>query len=111
MLYKFKSPAGGDVIMTEGPARQILAVLGKDADAPGIITTEQIPGAIAALRAEADRLAQARAEASDAEQGNDDDDSSGSERGDKVQFSQRIAPLIKLMELSQAQGEAVVWGV
>ena len=52
MLIIFKSPASGDVIMFEKNGKEMLSVLGKDpADAKGIVTVEQLPGAIAAVRA------------------------------------------------------------
>ena len=55
MLIIFKSPASGDVIMFEKNGKEMLSVLGKDpADAKGIVTVEQLPGAIAAVRAAID---------------------------------------------------------
>jgi hypothetical protein len=55
-------PASGDVIMFEKNGKEMLSVLGKDpADAKGIVTVEQLPGAIAAVKAaiEADKAASA----------------------------------------------------
>ena len=50
MLIVFKSPASGDVIMFEKNGKEMLGVLGKDpSDAKGIVTVEQLPGAIAAV--------------------------------------------------------------
>jgi hypothetical protein len=45
MPYKFKSRATADLIMLDTSARKLLAIVGKDADGPGIITAMQIPGA------------------------------------------------------------------
>jgi uncharacterized small protein (DUF1192 family) len=114
MLYKFKSPAGADVIMTQGPAQHILAVIGKDASGPGIITAEQIPAAIAALRAEVARQEKERAQARAAGHPVDDVSSQVADdpgHGDFVLFSQRVTPLIHLLELSLAENQGVVWGV
>ena len=112
MLYKFKSPSGADVIMTQGPAEHILDVIGKGASAQGIITAEQIPAAIAALRAE---VAKQEREKHDlhlsAAEADDVADQVAGGKGDGVQFSQRVAPLIHLMTLSLAEGKGVVWGV
>lgn len=109
MLYKFKSPAGADVIMTQGPAQHILTVIGKATTGPGIITPEQIPAAISALRAEVARQenerAQGRASEAPAQAGQEP------EHGEFVLFSQRVAPLIHLLELSLAENHGVVWGV
>ena len=51
MLFKFKSQATADMIMLEPDARKVLQIIGKDASPRGIITTDQIPQAIAALQA------------------------------------------------------------
>ena len=75
MLYKFKSRATADVIMLEPNGRQIVQIMGKTPGQGGIVTVEQIPGAIAAIEAAivADERAraQAREEATqDGEDGN-----------------------------------------
>ena len=52
MLYKFKSRSTADIIMLQAHGRQILQAIGKSPDdAHGIVTPEQIPGAIQALEA------------------------------------------------------------
>ena len=51
MLYKFKSRATADVIMLEPNGRQIVQIMGKTPGQGGIVTAEQIPGAIAAIEA------------------------------------------------------------
>ena len=65
MLYKFKSQATADVIMLEGPGRQLLQALGKDPTPAGIVTVEQMPEALANLEAActADDAARAQAKA------------------------------------------------
>ena len=112
MLYKFKSPSGADVIMNQGPAEHILDVIGKGASSQGIITAEQIPAAIAALRAE---VAKQEREKHDlhlsAAESDDVADQVANGKGDGVLFAQRVTPLIHLMELSLAEGKGVVWGV
>jgi uncharacterized small protein (DUF1192 family) len=113
MLYKFKSPAGADVIMNQSPAEHILDVIGKGASAQGIVTAEQIPAAIQALRAE---IARQEAERHAAPKAHEHDDvanqvADDAGQGDTVLFSQRAVPLIRLMELSLAEGKGVIWGV
>jgi hypothetical protein len=51
MLYKFKSRSTGDLIMLEVNGRQVLEILGKDPDAPGIIEAADAPAAIHVLEA------------------------------------------------------------
>lgn len=114
MLYKFKSPAGADVIMTQGPAELILEVIGKSAGATGIITLEQIPAALAALRDEVQRIDLAKKNVQDKarEAGEGENDTAyDAENHERVDFAQRVVPFVHLLELTQAEGKSVVWGV
>ena len=93
MLIIFKSPASGDVIMFEKNGKEMLGVLGKDpADAKGIVTVEQLPGALAAVKAaiESDKARLA---------------------GGGVSFFQRAVPLVELLERSLKDKVPVTWGV
>lgn len=108
MLIVFKSPASGDVIMFEKNGKEMLGVLGKDAaDAKGIVTVEQLPGAIAALRAaiDADKARQAARP--------DDDEPADDIKtpGGAVSFFQRAVPLLELLERSLKDKVPVTWGV
>jgi Fe-S cluster assembly ATPase SufC len=51
MIYKFKSQAAADVIMLQSNGEQMLAIIGKEPAAQGVITAAQMPAAIAALEA------------------------------------------------------------
>ena len=112
MLYKFKSQATADVIMLRDSAEEILKIVGKDPGATGIITVAQIPGAVAALKAEIERRETAPAQAPQA--AGDDADKEGD--ADKVQdepiaLRRRAAPFIDMLERSAADSRDVVWGV
>lgn len=105
MLVTFKSAASGNLDMFEKNARELLALLGKDPDAVrGIVTVEQLPGAIAALQTAiaADKARQAGqpADENDAETGVDR----------KINLSQRALPLLDLFERSLQESEPVTWG-
>jgi uncharacterized protein DUF1840 len=104
MLITFKSAASGNVMMFEKNAREALGVFGKDPDAPqGIVTVEQLPGAMAALKA-----AIAADRAMPPEQAKND------EHPDKpaaVGFCQRAVPLVELLERSLEDKVPVIWGV
>ena len=105
MSFTFKSTASGDLIMLETNGREILALLGKDPEAArGIVTAEQLPGVIAALRTAiaADKARQAGqpADENDAETGVDR----------KVSLWQRALPLLDLFERSLQENEPVTWG-
>lgn len=106
MLFIFKSATSANLIMHERNGKEILALLGKSPDdTRGIITAEQLPAAIAALReaVQADRAkppareAEAHASETDAEQ--------------PVSLSQRALPFIEMLERAAREGEPVVWGV
>ena len=110
MLIIFKSPASGDVIMFEKNGKEMLSVLGKDpADAKGIITVDQLPGAITTLRGaiDADKArAAARTDEADA-----DADGEARPAGGGVSFFQRAVPLLELLERSLKDKVPVTWGV
>lgn len=105
MLIIFKSAASGDVITFEKNARQILEVLGKDRnDGKGIVTVEQLPGAIGHLRqAIAEDLATCAA--------TPDDAPPAVPEGEGVSFHQRATPMLELLERSLAEKVPVTWGV
>ena len=103
MIYKFKSQAAADVIMLQINAEQMLAIIGKEPSAQGIITVEQIPAAISALK-----LAIVEHEAA-----NDKANAATQETvaGDGIMLRQRAMPLIDLLRRSAEAGKDVVWGV
>lgn len=51
MIITFKSKASSDVIMFGDVAKQMLRIMGKREDVPGIVTVEQLPEAVARLKA------------------------------------------------------------
>lgn len=106
MLIVFKSSASGNVIMLEKNGRELLATLGKDADEPkGIVTIEQLPGAIAALKSamEMDKASPRARAVKGAKAG------AGSDDG--VRLHRRALPLLELLERSGEDSVPVTWGV
>lgn len=104
MLITFKSRASGDVIMLENNGKEMLSLFGKNpTDIKGIVTVEQLPGAISALKAatKAD-LATPREPANDDEQ---------TETVNPVFLHQRALPLLELLERSLKDNVPVTWGV
>jgi hypothetical protein len=111
MLFTFKSAAGADVIMFGEVAKILVAILGKDTrDTKGIVTVEQLPDAIARLRAAID---EDKARRTGASQDDDDDEPDPERRGmaAPVSLAQRAWPLLDLLEASHREGVPVVWGV
>lgn len=106
MLIIFKSPASGDVIMFDKNGKEMLGVLGKDPqDAKGIVTVEQLPAAIAALKdaIEADKQRQKEAA--------EDSEEEAKPSGGGVSFFQRAVPLLELLVRSLKDEVPVTWGV
>ena len=111
MLVTFKSAASADVIMFGDAAKKLIAILGKDPDdAKGIVTVEQLPEAIARLRAaiEEDRARQAARGEADEEA---EREAGRSGMAAPVSLAQRAWPLLEMLELSQREDVPVVWGV
>ncbi len=114
MPYKFKSRATADLIMLDASARKLLAIVGKDADGPGIITAMQIPGALAALEQavlEEEARRAAAGETQDDADGTqvDEDDAAPAGAADGVSLRQRTAPFIDMLKRSAAEGRDVTW--
>ena len=99
MIYKFKSRATGDLIMTQPVAERVLALIGKDRTPQGIIEAGQMPGAIAALES---------AVAAEAPQGAGDDDAAG--KADRVSLRQRVWPMVEMMKRALAEDQPITWG-
>jgi hypothetical protein len=102
MLIVFKSSASGDVIMLGKNGMQLLGLIDKDPnDAHGIVTVEQLPGAMASVKTaiKADNARHLEQVGND-EVGNSDD---------RVHLSRRALPLLDLMERSLKNNVPVTW--
>lgn len=107
MIITFKSRAAGDVIMFGKVAQRMLQIIGKDPNDPrGIVTVEQLPAAISALRKamEADKATHKDPVDSDHEEA---DTPRGMEG--HVALWQRAAPLVELMTFSLKESQPVIW--
>ena len=100
MIYKFKSKATGDLIMTQPVAERVLSLIGKPAAPQGIIEVEQMQAAMSALEA-------AIAAEGPGAPGGDDD---GTPRADRVSLRQRVWPMVEMMKRALAAKEPIVWG-
>lgn len=110
MIVTFKSAACADVIYFGDVAKRMMELMGKEPDAKGIVTVEQLPAAIARLRTAiaADKERHRRhvlddAPATEAAEG-------GGSRP-HVSLTQRALPLLAMLEESLAEKKPVVWGV
>ena len=105
MIYKFKSKAAADLIMTAPVADRMLTLIGKEPAAKGIIEVAELSGALQALE---------RAVSAESPQGADQDDDAGGAdgaSGDSVSLRRRMWPMVEMMKRSLAGNEPIVWGV
>lgn len=107
MIYKFKSKATGDLVMTGPVGDRLLGLIGKEAASQGIIETPAMPAAIRAME-----IAVSDDE-SRAQQAETDASIDGPDPGDasKVTLRQHVWPMIEMLKRAHAEGEAIVWGV
>lgn len=104
MIVTFKSKASSDVIMFGDAAHALMKIMGKDPDPKGIITPEQLPDAIAALKA--------AIEESHRQPGPDEEaEAEKPAMAQHVSLAQRAVPLLELLEWSLKQQTPVTWGV
>ncbi len=106
----FKSAACADVIYFSDVAKRMMELMGKDVTDQGIVTVEQLPGAIAQLQAaiEADKV-QHRRQVLEDELGTEADGQGGTRP--RVSLTQRALPLLAILEESLKEQKPVVWGV
>ena len=100
MIYKFKSPASGDVIMLGPQGDQLLNLLGRGPAAKGIFEPADMPGLISTLQTALD------GEAGGAADVGDEDAAKAA-----VGLRQRLWPMIDMLRRCQAAGQPIVWGV
>ncbi len=107
MIYKFKSKAAGDVIMTAPVGDRMLQAMGREPSAQGIFLPADMPKLIQALlhaiEAEETALKQAAEEA--AAEGRP------APRGPDVSMRQRAWPLIDMLKRCLEADKEIVWGV
>ena len=114
MIVIFQSPASGDVIMFGDVAKRMMKLMGKEPTDKGIVTVEQLPDAIARIKAAIEEDKQQRAGRSPEDLPQTEPDASGGRgQGSRpfVTLTQRAVPLLELLEWSLKKKKPVVWGV
>ena len=99
MMYKFKSKATGDLIMTQPVAERVLSLIGKQATPQGIIDVGQLAAAMSALESAVAAESPAPAGADDA-----------SPKADRVSLRQRVWPMVEMMKRALAEKQPITWG-
>jgi hypothetical protein len=101
MLYKFKSAAGGDVIMLEATGGQVLEMIGKARDPKGILLPEHMPAAKAAIEAAI----------SQEELAGETADAPEDTTNKRLSLRTRAWPFVMLIERSAREKTPITWGV
>lgn len=107
MLYRFRSPAGADVLMLGETGNTLLGLLGREPAAKGLMAAADLPALIASLEAAvtADDAAFEQAVQAALAAGEPAPQRSG------VGLRQRAWPLRELMLHSLRENVDIVWGV
>jgi hypothetical protein len=107
VIYKFKSKAAGDVIMTGPTGDELLRAIGREPAPKGIFEPADMPALMQAIeRAVAAAEAQrAEAEAKAAAEGQK------LPPRQEIGLRQRAWPLLEMMKRAHPAGEPIVWGV
>jgi hypothetical protein len=107
MVYRFKSPATGDLVMLSLHGKRLLEILGKDTEGPGILLLDQMPAAVAAIhQAVLDDEAEYERNKQEAlEKGEPVPDP------DRVSLRSRLVPFLEMVAHSQREGVHIVWGL
>jgi hypothetical protein len=112
MIYRFRSRNDADVVMTQPVAERVLQAIGKDVSPEGIVTTEQMAGALAALQAAVAADETTRSGRDDDAHDGDDRDADRASAGagaDAVSLRRRVWPLVEMIRRAQADGTPVTW--
>lgn len=107
MIYKFKSKATGDLVMTGPVGDRLLGLIGKEAASQGIIETTAMPAAIRALEAAISRE-ESLPHRVETDAGIEVPDPGAASN---VTLRQHAWPMIEMLKRAHAEGEAIVWGV
>jgi hypothetical protein len=111
MLFKFKSRAASDLIMLEADARHLLKIMRGDDPAKGIVQVKNLGSAIAALEMAVAKDALARQQRTESAKHRGENDTEDLQPLPAVTLSQRAAPMLKMLQRCQREGEDLVWGV
>lgn len=106
MLYRFKSQATAELVMLGADAQGALRLIGKDLTPEGVISPEQLPRALDILQRawQEDHALRLKENASAPDPLAETDDADPD-----VRLSQRLVPLVNMLELANKADVAVVW--
>lgn len=111
MLYRFKSPATGDLVMLQQHGDQLLRIIGREPAASGILLPQAMPQALASLRAAMDAPQATSAPTATDEPADPDSDESQDPQEQAVGLRQRAWPFMQMIEQARQADKEIVWGV
>lgn len=106
MLYRFKSQATAELVMMGADARGALRLIGKDLTPEGVISPDQLPRAIDILQQarREDQAFRLREETSMLDRLDE-----MNQADPDIRLSQRLVPLVNILELANQAHVAVIW--
>lgn len=107
-MITFRSDAAADIMMFDDVAKRMMELIGREFSARGIVTVEQLPEAIARLRA---AIAEDHARHAGEHEPPETEDAPGGGQRAYVGLAQRVVPLVEMFEYSLKAGKPVMWGV
>lgn len=110
MIVTFKSAASADLIYFGDVAKRLMELIGKEPSERGIITVEQLPDAIARLKAAIEADKETHRQLVQLDEAGTEPTPDGATRP-RVSLTQRALPLLAMLEESLAEGKPVIWGV
>jgi hypothetical protein len=102
MLIEFASKQSASVLMFGDVAKELVRLMGFTESLPNAVAAEDIPKALARLKAGLEAHEQAQRSSDHADE---EDDGTPS-----VSLSKRAMPLIQMLEKAQKSGDHVTWG-
>jgi len=107
MLYKFRSKAAGEVIMTGPVGDEVLRIIGRQPAPQGVIVPATLPAAMLAI-AEAIAREESQPSQPEARSAEQDPDLL---RDERVTLRQRAWPFVEMMKRAHAENADIVWGI
>lgn len=108
MLVRFDSSVSGEMLMLADTARRLLEIIGKERTARGVITTEQLPEALARLRQAVAEEKAGHSAAGKVDNGYPDiDDETAAEP--PIGLARRAHPFIEMLEWTRREEGFVLW--
>ena len=109
MIYEFKSRATGTLVTTQEVAERILQIIGRPAQAKGVILPEQMPAALEALKQAIDNERNSKAAPSPKRPAVTETDIDHVEP--EVSLASRGFPFLEMLREAYAARKEITWGV